>query len=76
MGLMITPQLQAILDAALNTDGHLMIRARAGTGKTTAIKVVAKALIERNPLLFWQSATIVLALAVIVLLAMLHGMPR
>jgi hypothetical protein len=28
-------------------------------------------LIERNPLLFWKSTTIVLALAVIVLLAML-----
>jgi serine/threonine protein kinase len=33
-------------------------------------------LIERNPLLFWKSTTIVLALAVIVLLAMQHGMHR
>jgi serine/threonine protein phosphatase PrpC len=33
-------------------------------------------LIERNPLLFWKSTTIVLALAVIVLLAMLHGVHR
>jgi len=33
-------------------------------------------LIERNPLLFWKSTTVVLALAVIVLLAMLHGMHR
>src|SRR5437016_767267 len=30
-------------------------------------------LIERNPLLFWKSTTVVLALAVIVLLAMQHG---
>lgn len=33
-------------------------------------------LIERNPLLFWKSTTIVLALAVIVLLAVLHGVHR
>jgi serine/threonine protein phosphatase PrpC len=33
-------------------------------------------LIERNPLLFWKSTTIVLALAVILLLAMQHGMHR
>src|SRR5690349_5677849 len=33
-------------------------------------------LIERNPLLFWKSTTIVLALAVIVLLAMQHGVHR
>jgi len=33
-------------------------------------------LIERNPLLFWKSTTVVLALAVIVLLAMQHGMQR
>src|SRR3954469_5851928 len=33
-------------------------------------------LIERNPLLFWESTTIVLALAVIVLLAMQHGLHR
>jgi len=31
-------------------------------------------LIERNPLLFWKSTTIVLALAVVLLLAMQHGM--
>ena len=30
-------------------------------------------LIERNPLLFWKSTTVVLALAVVVLLALLHG---
>jgi serine/threonine protein phosphatase PrpC len=36
----------------------------------------AAPLIERNPLLFWKSTTIVLALAVIVLLAMLHGVHR
>lgn len=36
----------------------------------------ASPLLERNPLLFWKSTTIVLALAVIVLLAMLHGMHR
>src|SRR5882724_5176020 len=33
-------------------------------------------LIERNPLLFWKSTTIVLALAVILLLALQHGMHR
>ncbi|MGE9009115.1 protein kinase domain-containing protein [Leptospira interrogans] len=33
-------------------------------------------LIERNPLLFWKSTTIALALVVIVLLAMQHGMHR
>jgi serine/threonine protein phosphatase PrpC len=31
-------------------------------------------LIERNPLLFWKTTTIVLALAVVLLLAMQHGM--
>jgi serine/threonine protein phosphatase PrpC len=36
----------------------------------------AAPLIERNPLLFWKSTTIALALAVIVLLAMLHGAHR
>ncbi|MBR1255494.1 bifunctional protein-serine/threonine kinase/phosphatase [Bradyrhizobium sp. AUGA SZCCT0240] len=33
-------------------------------------------LIERNPLLFWKSTTVVLALVVIALLAMQHGMHR
>ncbi len=33
-------------------------------------------LIERNPLLFWKSTTVALVLAVIVLLAMLHGLHR
>lgn len=33
-------------------------------------------LIERNPLLFWKSTTVVLALAVILLLAIQHGMHR
>jgi serine/threonine protein phosphatase PrpC len=36
----------------------------------------AAPLIERNPLLFWKSTTIALALAVIVLLAMLQGVHR
>ena len=40
------------------------------------VKTAASPLIERNPLLFWKSTTIVLALAVIVLLAMLHGVHR
>jgi serine/threonine protein phosphatase PrpC len=40
------------------------------------VRSSASPLIERNPLLFWKSTTIVLALAVIVLLAMLHGMHR
>ena len=33
-------------------------------------------LIERNPLLFWKSTTVALALVVILLLAMQHGMHR
>ncbi len=33
-------------------------------------------LIERNPVLFWKTTTVVLALAVIVLLAIQHGMHR
>jgi len=33
-------------------------------------------LIERNPLLFWKTTTVVLALAVIVQLAIQHGMHR
>jgi hypothetical protein len=33
-------------------------------------------LIERNPLLFWKSTTVVLALAEIVLIAMQQGMHR
>jgi serine/threonine protein phosphatase PrpC len=37
------------------------------------VKTAASPLIERNPLLFWKSTTIVLALAVVVLLALLHG---
>jgi serine/threonine protein phosphatase PrpC len=40
------------------------------------VKSAAAPLIERNPLLFWKSTTIALALAVIVLLAMLHGVHR
>jgi hypothetical protein len=40
------------------------------------VKSSAAPLIERNPLLFWKSTTIALALAVIVLLAMLHGVHR
>ncbi len=40
------------------------------------VKTAASPLIERNPLLFWKSTTIVLAIAVIVLLAMLHGVQR
>lgn len=37
------------------------------------VVTAASPLIERNPLLFWKSTTVVLALAVIVLLALLHG---
>ncbi|MGE0285299.1 MAG: protein kinase [Bradyrhizobium sp.] len=40
------------------------------------VKTSAAPLIERNPLLFWKSTTIVLAFVVIVLLAMLHGVHR
>jgi hypothetical protein len=39
-----------------------------------ATKSFATPLIERNPLLFWKSTTIVLALAVVLLLAIQHGM--
>ncbi|HKU06771.1 MAG TPA: bifunctional protein-serine/threonine kinase/phosphatase [Bradyrhizobium sp.] len=37
------------------------------------VNTSASPLLERNPLLFWKGTTIVLALAVIVLLAILHG---
>ena len=40
------------------------------------VKAAAAPLIERNPLLFWKTTTVALALAVIVLLAMLHGVHR
>jgi len=40
------------------------------------VKTSSSPLIERDPLLFWKSTTIVLALAVVVLLAMLHGVHR
>ena len=46
------------------------------TPNANYIATAASPLIERNPLLFWKSTTIVLALAVIVLLAMLHGVHR
>jgi serine/threonine protein phosphatase PrpC len=40
------------------------------------VKTSSAPLIERNPLLLWKSTTVALALAVIVLLAMLHGLHR
>ena len=40
------------------------------------VKTSAAPLIERNPLLFWKSMTVLLALSVIVLLAVIHGMHR
>jgi len=40
------------------------------------VKTSSTPLIERNPLLFWKSMTVVLALSVIVLLAIQHGMHR
>jgi serine/threonine protein kinase len=40
------------------------------------VKTSSAPLIERNPLLFWKCTTIVLALAVVVLLALLHGVHR
>jgi ribosomal protein L39E len=43
------------------------------TPNANYVKTSAAPLIERNPLLFWKSTTIVLALTVVVLLAMLHG---
>jgi serine/threonine protein phosphatase PrpC len=46
------------------------------TPNANYIKTASSPLIERNPLLFWKSTTIVLALAVVVLLAMLHGVHR
>ena len=46
------------------------------TPNANYVKTSASPLIERNPLLFWKSTTIVLALAVIALLALLHGMHR
>jgi serine/threonine protein kinase len=46
------------------------------TPNANYVKTSAAPLIERNPLLFWKSTTIVLALAVVVLLALLHGVHR
>ena len=46
------------------------------TPNANYVKTSASPLIERNPLLFWKSTTIVLVLVVIVLLAMLHGAHR
>jgi len=40
------------------------------------VKAASAPLIERNPLLLWKSTTVILALTVIVLLAMLHGVHR
>ena len=40
------------------------------------VKNSSTPLIERNPLLFWKTTTVMLALAVIVLLAIQHGMHR
>ena len=40
------------------------------------VKTSSSPLIERDPLLFWKSTTVVLALTVVVLLAMLHGVHR
>lgn len=40
------------------------------------VKTASAPLIERNPLLLWKTTTIVLALTVIVLLAMLKGLHR
>jgi serine/threonine protein phosphatase PrpC len=40
------------------------------------VRTSSMPLIERNPLLFWKSTTVVLALAVIVLLAIQHAMHR
>ena len=46
------------------------------TPNASYVRTASSPLIERNPLLFWKSTTIVLAIAVIALLAMLHGMHR
>jgi serine/threonine protein phosphatase PrpC len=40
------------------------------------VRTASAPLIERNPLLLWKSTTVILALTVIVLLAMLHGVHR
>jgi serine/threonine protein phosphatase PrpC len=46
------------------------------TPNANYVKTSASPLIERNPLLFWKGMTVVLAIAVVVLLAMLHGTHR
>lgn len=43
------------------------------TPNANYVNTSAAPLMERNPLLFWKSTTVVLALTVIVLLALLHG---
>ena len=40
------------------------------------VKASSAPLIERNPLLLWKTTTVVLAITVVVLLAMLHGLHR
>ncbi|HEY0852042.1 MAG TPA: bifunctional protein-serine/threonine kinase/phosphatase, partial [Bradyrhizobium sp.] len=46
------------------------------TPNANYVKTSVSPLIERNPLLFWKGMTVVLAIAVVVLLAMLHGTHR
>jgi serine/threonine protein kinase len=46
------------------------------TPNANYVNTSASPLIERNPLLFWKGMTVVLAIAVVVLLAMLHGTRR
>jgi len=46
------------------------------TPNANYVNTSASPLIERNPLLFWKGMTVVLAIAVVVLLAMLHGTHR
>lgn len=45
----VTPELQAIHDEIVNGEGHLLIRARAGTGKTTAILSSIDLLAKHHP---------------------------
>ncbi len=49
MKLTATPQQQAFIDRLLNGAGHLVLRARAGCGKTSTILMAVQAYGEANP---------------------------
>src|SRR4051812_2822769 len=83
---LVNPEIPAWIDGALERAVHPNPAKRYDSlsefifdlrhPNTKYLATSSTPLIERNPLLFWKSTTMVLALAVIVLLAMQHGMHR